>query len=51
MPQNILAAKAANEVITFLSAEDAAFYKQWDNKAFDVQVANHELLGHGSGKL
>lgn len=48
---NILAAKAANEVITFLSAEDAAFYKQWDTKAFDVQVANHELLGHGSGKL
>ncbi|QRV87699.1 dipeptidyl peptidase 3 [Ceratobasidium sp. AG-Ba] len=48
---NILAAKAANEVITFLSPEDAAFYKQWDTKAFDVQVANHELLGHGSGKL
>ncbi|KAG8684697.1 hypothetical protein FRC09_015223, partial [Ceratobasidium sp. 395] len=48
---NILAAKAPNEVITFLSPEDAAFYKQWDTKAFDVQVANHELLGHGSGKL
>ncbi|KAG8746386.1 hypothetical protein FRC10_005097 [Ceratobasidium sp. 414] len=48
---NILAAKSPNEVITFLSPEDAAFYKQWDTKAFDVQVANHELLGHGSGKL
>ncbi|CAE6421055.1 unnamed protein product, partial [Rhizoctonia solani] len=49
--QNILAAKAANEVITFLSQEDVEFYKKWDTKAFDVQVANHELLGHGSGKL
>ncbi|KAG9105042.1 hypothetical protein FRC06_000015 [Ceratobasidium sp. 370] len=48
---NILAAKSPNEVITFLSPEDATFYKQWDTKAFDVQVANHELLGHGSGKL
>ncbi|CAE6522086.1 unnamed protein product [Rhizoctonia solani] len=48
---NILAAKAANEVITFLSPEDVEFYKKWDTKAFDVQVANHELLGHGSGKL
>jgi len=48
---NILAAKAANEIITFLSPEDATFYKLWDTKAFDVQVANHELLGHGSGKL
>ncbi|CEL59855.1 dipeptidyl-peptidase 3 [Rhizoctonia solani AG-1 IB] len=48
---NILAAKAANEVITFLSQEDVEFYKKWDTKAFDVQVANHELLGHGSGKL
>ncbi|ELU45528.1 dipeptidyl peptidase III [Rhizoctonia solani AG-1 IA] len=49
--QNILAAKAANEIITFLSPEDVQFYKKWDTKAFDVQVANHELLGHGSGKL
>ncbi|KAF8709233.1 Aflatoxin-detoxifizyme, partial [Rhizoctonia solani] len=48
---NILAAKAANEIITFLSPEDVQFYKKWDTKAFDVQVANHELLGHGSGKL
>ncbi|KAH7343473.1 aflatoxin-detoxifizyme [Rhizoctonia solani] len=48
---NILAAKAANEIITFLSPEDVEFYKKWDTKAFDVQVANHELLGHGSGKL
>ncbi|KAG8859362.1 hypothetical protein FRB96_004577 [Tulasnella sp. 330] len=48
---NILAAKAPNEEITFIHPDDLALYKEWDTRAFELQVANHELLGHGSGKL
>ncbi|KAI0371497.1 aflatoxin-detoxifizyme [Pilatotrama ljubarskyi] len=51
---NILAAKApklADEELTFIHPDDAELYNQWDSRAFEVQVANHELLGHGSGKL
>ncbi|KAJ3483997.1 hypothetical protein NLI96_g5928 [Meripilus lineatus] len=48
---NILAAKAPNEELTFIHPDDAALYNAWDSRAFEVQVANHELLGHGSGKL
>ncbi|KAI0751198.1 aflatoxin-detoxifizyme [Daedaleopsis nitida] len=48
---NILAAKAPNEELTFIHPDDAALYNEWDARAFEVQVANHELLGHGSGKL
>lgn len=48
---NILSAKAANEELTFISPDEAAQYRKWEDKAFEVQVASHELLGHGSGRL
>lgn len=48
---NILAAKSPDEELTFIHPDDAALYKEWDTRAFELQVANHELLGHGSGKL
>lgn len=48
---NILAAKAPNEPLPFVHPDDLELFNKWDNKAFEVQVANHELLGHGSGKL
>jgi dipeptidyl-peptidase-3 len=46
-----LAAKGANQELTFIHPDDAALYHAWEDRAFEVQVANHELLGHGSGKL
>ncbi|KDQ14073.1 hypothetical protein BOTBODRAFT_33184 [Botryobasidium botryosum FD-172 SS1] len=48
---NVLAAKSPNEEITFVHPDDVELYRAWDTRAFEVQVANHELLGHGSGKL
>ncbi|KAI0093655.1 aflatoxin-detoxifizyme [Irpex rosettiformis] len=48
---NILAAKAPNEELTFIHPDDVGLYNAWDSRAFELQVANHELLGHGSGKL
>ena len=47
---NILSAKAAGEVVTFIAPEERELYEKWEGKAFAVQVANHELLGHGTGK-
>lgn len=47
----MLSAKAPNEELTFIHPDDAALYNAWDSRAFELQVANHELLGHGSGKL
>lgn len=40
-----------DEEITFVHPDDLELYNAWDSRAFEVQVANHELLGHGSGKL
>ncbi|EJD05931.1 aflatoxin-detoxifizyme [Fomitiporia mediterranea MF3/22] len=48
---NILAAKSPNEELTFIHPDDVDLYNAWDSRAFELQVANHELLGHGSGKL
>ncbi|KAI0699721.1 aflatoxin-detoxifizyme [Cytidiella melzeri] len=48
---NVLAAKAPNEELTFIHPDDVELYNAWDSRAFELQVANHELLGHGSGKL
>ena len=41
----------ADEELTFIHPDDVALYNAWDSRAFELQVANHELLGHGSGKL
>ncbi|GAA6015297.1 hypothetical protein JCM10207_008940 [Rhodosporidiobolus poonsookiae] len=48
---NVLSAKAAGEVFTFIAPEELEAYDKWESKAFEVQVANHELLGHGTGRL
>jgi len=40
-----------DEELTFIHPDDIDLYNAWDSKAFELQVANHELLGHGSGKL
>lgn len=40
-----------DEQLTFVHPDDAKLYNAWDSRAFEVQVAIHELLGHGSGKL
>ncbi|KAJ3727814.1 aflatoxin-detoxifizyme [Lentinula raphanica] len=48
---NILSAKAPNEESTFVHPDDIEVCKEYQSRAFELQVANHELLGHGSGKL
>ncbi|KAI0054058.1 aflatoxin-detoxifizyme [Auriscalpium vulgare] len=48
---NILAAKSPDQEVPFIHPDELDLYNKWDTQAFDVQVANHELLGHGSGKL
>ena len=40
-----------DEEVTFIHPDDVALYNAWDSRAFELQVANHELLGHGTGKL
>jgi dipeptidyl-peptidase III len=40
-----------DEELTFIHPDDVDVYNAWDSRAFELQVANHELLGHGTGKL
>jgi dipeptidyl-peptidase-3 len=42
---------SVDEELTFIHPDDVDLYNAWDSRAFELQVANHELLGHGSGKL
>lgn len=48
---NILSAKAAGEECTFIDPNQVDEYRKWESVAFEVQVANHELLGHGTGRI
>ncbi len=48
---NVLSAKAPNEKIPFIRAEDLELYQKFRDGAFEVQVGLHELTGHGCGKL
>jgi len=40
-----------DEEVTFIHPDDLSLYNMWESHALELQVANHELLGHGSGKL
>lgn len=42
---------ASDEPTEFLSAEDDRIFREYILKSFAVDVAGHELIGHGSGKL
>jgi len=48
---NVLSAKAPNEPVPFIRAQDLQLYRDYRDPAFEVQVGIHELLGHGTGKL
>lgn len=48
---NVLRARSGNKDTPFIAAEDQAIYLDKQTASFQVQVALHELLGHGSGKV
>ncbi|KAI5965361.1 MDL2 [Candida pseudojiufengensis] len=52
---NVLTANPKNpkkeEIITFLDEKDKLKFKKWRDYSFEVQVAAHELIGHGLNKL
>jgi dipeptidyl-peptidase III len=41
----------SDEPVDYLTSEDSVIFKKYVLKSFTVDVAGHELLGHGSGKL
>jgi dipeptidyl-peptidase-3 len=47
---NVLSATSPTKP-TFIRDEEIELYQQYETKSFEVQVAIHELLGHGTGKL
>ncbi|KLO16192.1 aflatoxin-detoxifizyme [Schizopora paradoxa] len=48
---NVLTAKSPDEELTFIHPDEVALFNAWDNIVNEVGTANHELLGHGTGKL
>ncbi|KAH8915505.1 aflatoxin-detoxifizyme [Atractiella rhizophila] len=48
---NVTGASAPTEPNTFIAPEDDALFNEWKKKSWEMQVACHELLGHGTGKL
>ncbi|KAJ7278369.1 aflatoxin-detoxifizyme [Mycena rebaudengoi] len=49
---NIVAAKVPGvRALAFIHPDDAVLYNEWDDRAFELLGATHELLGHGTGKL